>query len=141
MTLKQVVQSAPLSSRHSPYNFHCRKLRNDCYTKGCIHTGSQSLVHKIDCIAMPVTHLVYYRSVSSTLTDEGKAALGLTLQALDELEPKKSREECGAAVFQQIEDPKICLSTGSWEAAEQHRSFSTDHGVKVLHQELAKHFD
>lgn len=110
---------------------------------------------------MPVTHLVWYPSTSASITDEGKAALGQMGSALEawappsaaggqqqgdgEGEGEEEEFRAGAyvrrrATFQQLEDPAVCLSAGTWASPAQHAAFSASLAAPLL-AAAAAHFD
>ncbi|KAI1376508.1 hypothetical protein F4677DRAFT_80105 [Hypoxylon crocopeplum] len=95
---------------------------------------------------MVVTELAWLTGSSGPVTTEGKEATEHALSVQDEWCVRnapaipKGRESRGVGLFQQVEDPSICLLTAHWKSAEQHKIWLESPENKTVFPGLKDHF-
>ncbi|KAI1338975.1 hypothetical protein F5Y15DRAFT_88503 [Xylariaceae sp. FL0016] len=101
---------------------------------------------------MPITLFVQLTTSaappSPPLPDETKAVITAALagqakwvaEHVSTASPK-SQDERGAALFQQLEDPHVCLETSQWDNAAQHGQWLASEQYAAGSKTLGGHFD
>ncbi|KAL7625691.1 hypothetical protein AAE478_004912 [Parahypoxylon ruwenzoriense] len=95
---------------------------------------------------MAVTELAWLTGASGPITTEGKEATNHALDIQDEWcahnapAMLKGREPRGVGLFQQVEDPSICLLTAHWESAQQHKVWLESPENKTVFPALEDYF-